>query len=443
MLNVRIDGARLWQSITDMACIDALPGVGCGRLALTDGDREARDLFARWCEAEGCDLHVDRLGNMFARRAGLDNTLPPVAIGSHLDTQPHGGKFDGVYGVLAGLEVLRILNQHGIQTEAPVEVVNWTNEEGARFAPAMLCSGVYAGLFDLEFALSRTDADGRVLNEELERIGYAGTAPCGAHVMGAFLEAHIEQGPVLEANDQVIGIVTGGQGQRWYDIAVSGRDSHSGSTPMQGRRDALAAASKLVLAVQDIARAHGTDSVGTVGETHVSPNSRNTIPGKVTFTVDFRNPADTVLREMDKALREAVEDITDAEVDLQMIWHNPPVHFDPACVDAVRKATRDLGYASREMVSGAGHDACQVARKVPTAMVFVPCKGGLSHNEAESAEPEHLEAGGNVLLGAVLSLAGATIPPAKRRRGPHEQSKASQAERRQPTRRREWISSTN
>ena len=401
---LRINGQRLWQSIMTMAEIDALPGGGCGRLALSDGDRKARDLFADWCRAEGCTVSFDRLGNMFARRPGRDETLPPVAIGSHLDTQPHGGKFDGVFGVLAGLEVVRTLNEHDIETDAPIEIVNWTNEEGARFAPAMLCSGVYAGLFDLFFALDREDTDGTRLGDELDRIGYAGSEPCGDHVLGVFLEAHIEQGPILEKHDEVIGIVTGGQGQRWYDVTISGRDAHSGSTPMAGRKDALVAAARLVLAVQDIAQSHAPYSVGTVGEIHVIPNSRNTVPGEVRFTIDFRNPDDAILTKMDKAIRASVDAEENIQVDLNLIWHNPPVAFDHSCVSAIESAANLLGCRHRKMVSGAGHDACQVARKVPTAMVFVPCKDGLSHNEAESAEPEHLEVGCNVLLHAALAL---------------------------------------
>ncbi|EEE35763.1 N-carbamoyl-L-amino acid hydrolase (L-carbamoylase) [Rhodobacteraceae bacterium KLH11] len=399
-----INGDRLWQSLMEMAQIGALPGGGCGRLTLTDDDQIARDLFTRWCEEAGCTVKFDRLGNMFARRPGRNPDLPPIAIGSHLDTQPHGGRFDGVYGVMAGLEVIRSLNDHGLETDAPIEVVNWTNEEGARFAPAMLCSGVYAGLFDLDFALSRTDANGISLDAELSRIGYAGTEACGAHELGAFLEVHIEQGPVLERHSEVIGVVIGGQGQRWYDVTVTGRDAHSGSTPMEGRSDALVAAAGLIKAVQDIALAHGPDGVGTVGEMHISPNSRNTIPGEVRFTIDFRHPDDAVLSVMDAAIHSAANRVTGAKVDLDMIWHNPPVHFDTRCVDAIENVTRASGHAYRRMVSGAGHDACLVARRVPTAMVFVPCKDGLSHNEAEWAEPAHLTAGCNVLFQAALML---------------------------------------
>ncbi|WP_052257630.1 Zn-dependent hydrolase [Leisingera sp. ANG-DT] len=408
--NHRINGARLWQSIMEMAKIDALPGGGCGRLTLTDGDLKARELFTRWCEDAGCTVTYDRLGNMFARREGRDPDALPVAIGSHLDTQPHGGKFDGIFGVLAGLEVVRTLNDLGLETDAPIEIVNWTNEEGARFAPAMLCSGVYAGLFDLDFALSREDADGLRFGDALERIGYAGTEACGDNKFGAFLEAHIEQGPVLEHHGEVIGVVTGGQGQRWYDVTVTGRDAHSGSTPMPGRSDALVAAARLIQAVQHIALDNGPDGVGTVGELHVNPNSRNTIPGEVRFTIDFRHPDDEVLSVMDTSLLAQVGAEKDAKVELEMIWHNPPVRFDTACVDAIETAAEAQKLPYRRMVSGAGHDACQVARKVPTAMVFVPCRDGLSHNEAEWAEPEHLEAGCNVLLQAALTLSRQMAP---------------------------------
>ncbi len=393
----------------EMAKIDALPCGGSGRLTLSDGDRAARILFTQWCEDAGCAVTFDRLGNMFARRLGTDPSLAPIAIGSHLDTQPHGGKFDGVFGVLAGLEVVRTLNDLGLQTQAPIEIVNWTNEEGARFAPAMLCSGVYAGLFDLDFALSRKDANGKYFADELDRIGYAGKTACGDHELGAFLEAHIEQGPILERENEVIGIVTGGQGQRWYDVTVTGQDAHSGSTPMQGRRDALVVAANLIKVVQDIALSHAPDAVGTVGELHVRPNSRNTIPGEVCFSIDFRHPDDNVLEQMHLALRDAANVVMDAGISIEQIWHNPPVAFNDACVSAIADATKALGYPYRRMVSGAGHDACQIARKVPTAMVFVPCAGGLSHNEAESAEPEHLEAGCNVLLHAALSLSGHAI----------------------------------
>lgn len=404
MDNLRVNGPRLWSSIMEMAKIGALPAGGCRRLALSDEDREARDLFAEWCKDAGCSIEIDDFGNMFVKRDGVNNSLPPIAIGSHLDTQPHGGKFDGVYGVLAGLEIVRTLNDAGIETEAPIEIINWTNEEGARFAPAMLSSGVYADLFTREFALSRTDTEGKSFEDELKRIGYQGDQACGEHEIGFFLEAHIEQGPILEREEKPIGVVRGGQGQRWYDATVTGQDAHTGSTPMEGRDDALLKAAEFALAVRDIALRRSPDAVATVGEMHVEPNSRNTIAGSVKLTVDVRNPDDDVLSEMDKDLRAAAERVG---VAIEQIWHCPPVKFDEKCVGAIQSAADMMAYPNRVMVSGAGHDACQVARKVPTAMVFVPCAGGISHNEAESATPDDLEAGANVLLHAALQLANA------------------------------------
>ena len=392
-----------------MAEIGATANGGCRRLALTDEDRAGRKLFSRWCQDAGCDLTVDRMGNLFARRVGSDPDRPPVAMGSHLDTQPHGGKFDGIFGVLAGLEVVRTLNDHGIKTGASLEVIDWTNEEGSRFAPAMLASGVYAGLFDLEFALARTDADGHTVETELARIGYAGDQVCGDHPLSAFLEAHIEQGPILERHDQVIGVVSGGQGQRWYDVTLRGQDAHAGSTPMAGRQDALVAAAQLIQAVERVADEVAPHGVGTVGELYVRPNSRNTIPGEVWLSIDLRHPEDAVLSYMAAQLEQQVKEVQatrKVRIEAEQIWHNPPVHFDETCVGMVQAAADELGYPNRRMVSGAGHDACQVSRKVPTAMIFVPCAGGLSHNEAESAEPEHLEAGANTLLHAALKLAG-------------------------------------
>lgn len=400
--NLRVDGDRLWDSIMEMAKIGALPAGGCRRLALSDEDKEARDLFSKWCEVAGCEVHVDEFGNMFARRPGTDNTLPAIAIGSHLDTQPHGGKFDGVFGVLAGLEVVRALNDASLETKAPIEIINWTNEEGARFAPAMLASGVFAGHIDHDFANTRIDSDGKSFRSELERIGYAGTEPCGERLLGAFLEAHIEQGPILEREEKNIGVVRGGQGQRWYDAVALGQDAHTGSTPMEGRDDALLKAAEFSLTVREIALAHAPNAVATVGELHVMPNSRNTIPGEVRLTVDARHPDGETLAKLDRDLRDAAAKL---DIELQEIWHKPPIIFDDSCCEALQEATDLLGYPNREMVSGAGHDACQVATQVPTAMVFVPCEGGLSHNEAEYAKPEHLEAGANVLLHAAIGLA--------------------------------------
>jgi len=406
--NLRVDGERLWHSIMEMAQIGALPNGGCARLALSDADKAGRDLFARWCEAAGCEVTVDDLGNMFARRPGRNPDLAPVATGSHLDTQPHGGKFDGVYGVLAGLEVIRTLNDSGVQTEASLEVINWTNEEGSRFAPAMVASGVFAGQFEKDFALELRDNKGKRFADELARIGYRGDQPCGEHAFSALYEAHIEQGPILEEAGLPIGVVTGAQGQRWYDVCVRGRDSHAGSTPMPGRKDALVASSQMVILVQSLAAANAPHAVGTVGELFVSPNSRNTIPGEVRFSVDLRHPKAQTLSALHTALSEDFNRIAaeaGVEVDLYQIWEKPPVEFNEDCVVAVKKAADALGYGNMDIVSGAGHDACQVCAVAPTGMIFVPCEEGISHNESESATPEDLEKGCNVLLHAMLASA--------------------------------------
>ena len=407
--NLRIDGDRLWQSLMRLAEIGATERGGCRRLALSDEDKAGRDLFVNWCKAAGCEIRVDRLGNIFARRRGTDPARAPVATGSHLDTQPHGGKFDGAYGVLAGLEVIRTLNEQGIETAAPVEVIAWTNEEGARFAPSMIASGVFAGSYETDFALGCRDNEGRTLGEELERIGYAGDEPCGEHPLEAFFEAHIEQGPILERENKTIGVVTGVQGLRWYDVEVLGQDAHSGSTPMEGRRNALVGSAEMIQAIDAMALEFAPDAVATVGQLDVSPNSRNTIPGRVNFTVDLRHPDAGVLAELDDRLRSTLEDIAGIrrlEYSVAQIADTPPVVFDDDCVRAVANASEALGYSSRPIRSGAGHDACHVSRVAPTAMIFVPCADGLSHNEEESATPDDLEAGCNVLLHAMLSRAG-------------------------------------
>ena len=412
--NLRVDGKRLWNSLMEMAEIGALPNGGCARLALTDEDRAGRDLFRRWCEQAGCEVTVDSLGNMFARRPGRDPERAPIATGSHLDTQPHGGRFDGVYGVLAGLEVVRSLNDAGVQTEAPIEVINWTNEEGSRFAPAMVASGVFAGLFDTEFALTLEDADGAQLGDELGRIGYRGEQPCGEHPLGALFEAHIEQGPILEQEALPIGIVTGAQGQRWYDATVHGQDAHAGSTPMPGRRDALVATARMAAWLRDLARSNPPHTVTTVGEVTVSPNSRNTVPGEVRFSIDMRHPDAKVLERLDGELVRGLEAIAAEErvsLDIEPIWNKAPVVFDETCVTAVREAADALGYPHQNIVSGAGHDACQVCSVAPTAMIFVPCEDGISHAESENAKPEDLEMGANVLLHALVSAAGTHTEP--------------------------------
>ena len=408
MMDIKISGERLWGSLMEMAKIGATPKGGVCRLALTDLDKQGRDLFVQWCKQAGCTVKVDAMGNIFARRPGRNNALAPVGTGSHLDSQPTGGRFDGVYGVLAGLEVIRTLNDHGIETERPVEASVWTNEEGSRFAPAMVASGVYAGVFTLEYGLSRADADGKTMGEELVRIGYAGTEPVGGRPVHAFFETHIEQGPILETEGQTIGVVTDAQGQRWYELTLTGQESHAGPTPMGVRRDALLGAAKVIQLVNEIGLKHAPLAVSTVGMIDSYPNSRNVIPGKVFLTVDFRCPDNEQLTQMDGELRAGVARIAEAgrlEHELKQIFQYDCVHFDESCVEMVRSGAKRLGYVTRDIVSGAGHDACYMSKVTPTAMVFVPCIGGISHNEIEDAKPEWIEAGANVLLQAMLAKA--------------------------------------
>lgn len=405
---VQINANRLWHSLMDMAKIGATSKGGVCRLALTDLDRQGRDLFVAWCREAGCSVRVDRMGNIFARRAGSDPARPPIATGSHLDSQPTGGRFDGVYGVLAGLEVIRALNDADYKTRAPIEVAVWTNEEGSRFAPAMVASGVFAGVFDLEYGQSRADLDGTTLGQELARIGYAGDAPVGKQTLGAFFELHIEQGPILEAERKTIGVVTGAQGQRWYELRLTGQEAHAGPTPMSRRRDALVGASRIVNEVNRIGLAHPPYACATVGLLNVSPNSRNTIPGEVFFTVDFRHPDEQVLAQMDQELRafaQATANELGLSLDLQQIWHSPAVAFDAACVSSVRRAAEQLGLSHMNIISGAGHDACYISRVAPTGMIFIPCENGISHNEIESASREDVAAGAQVLLTAILDRA--------------------------------------
>src|SRR5712692_3010926 len=411
MRNLTVNGERLWAGLMDLAQTGATEKGGVCRLAASDLDGEARRLFIRWCEEAGCSVTVDKIGNIFARRPGRRTDLPPVLTGSHLDTQPTGGKFDGAYGVMAGLEIVRTLNDLGYETEAPIEIVAWTNEEGSRFSPAMVGSGVFAGVFDLAYGLARPDnVSGATLGAELERIGFAGPVPVGGRQVAAYFEAHIEQGPILEAAGLPIGIVTGAQGQRWYEITVTGQEAHAGPTPMPRRRDALVGAARMIDAVNKIGHAHAPQACATVGFVQVSPNSRNTIPGHVFFTVDFRHPDDGVLSAMDRELRQACAAAAatqSLEVAVEEFWYFPPTPFDPRLVGAVREAARAQGYPHRDIISGAGHDAVYMARVAPSAMVFVPCVGGISHNEIEDAKPDDLTAGCNVLLNAVLDSADA------------------------------------
>jgi beta-ureidopropionase / N-carbamoyl-L-amino-acid hydrolase len=410
-----INAARLWASLMELAQIGATPKGGVCRLALSDLDRHARDLFCRWAREAGCAVRIDAIGNVFARRAGSDDTLPAIATGSHIDTQPTGGKFDGNYGVLAGLEVLRTLNDHGLRTQAPLEVCVWTNEEGSRFVPVMMGSGVFAGAFTLEHALAAHDREGTAVADALQAIGYAGSTPAsvtdGAPRPGAYFEAHIEQGPVLEASGRTIGVVTGALGQRWYDVVVTGQEAHAGPTPMALRRDALQAATTLMQQVNTIALAEAPHARGTVGYVDVFPNSRNTIPGRVTFSVDFRHTDDAGLARMDSGLRAAVAALESpgrVQVQVKPVVYFPPAPFDPTLVGHVREAASALGHSHEDIVSGAGHDAVYLARVAPSAMIFVPCKDGISHNEAEDAKAEHLAAGADVLLRAMVRAAGAS-----------------------------------
>lgn len=406
--NLRVDGDRLWDSLMRMAEIGATEKGGVCRLTLTDLDRESRELFAGWCSAAGCTMSVDRMGNMFARRPGTDDSLPPVMVGSHLDSQPTGGKFDGALGVLAALEIVRSLNDREIHTRHPIEVVNWTNEEGARFAPPMVSSGVFGGAFTLEHGLSRTDLDGKTMGEELERIGYAGEEEVGGRPVHAFFELHIEQGPILEAEELDVGVVTHAQGQRWYDITFTGQESHAGTTPFDRRKDALVAAARIVTLVDRIGRDGAPHARATVGLMDVHPNSRNVIPGEVLMSVDTRNPDDGALLAMGDRLREGVTAAAEEfglGYTFEQLFYFPPLAFDQGCVDAVRDAAKRLGYTHRDMISGAGHDACYLAKVAPTSMVFAPCVDGISHNEAEDCKPEWVTAGTDVLLHAVLEKA--------------------------------------
>ncbi|OUJ03588.1 Zn-dependent hydrolase [Acetobacter cibinongensis] len=403
--NMVIDGPALWLDLMETAKFGGTPKGGICRLALSEEDAKVRAWFAKTCEALGCTVTYDSMGNQFARRPGSNNDLPPIMIGSHLDTQPTGGKFDGILGVLGGVSVLRALHTAGLTTVHPIEVVNWTNEEGARFTPPMLASGVFGGVFTQDYAKGRADKNGITLGQALEEIGFVGQEPCGQHPASAYFELHIEQGPVLEAEHKTIGIVTGVQAMRWYTVTVTGQDAHAGTTPMTMRSDALWTAARMIDGVHHIAMAHGPDGLGTVGIVNCQPGSSNVIPGQVQFTVDLRHPADDVLEGMEKEFYETLSHIAtscETQVSIEPTWVSAAVHFDSFCLSCVESGTEKLGYSSRKIVSGAGHDAVYVAKVVPTAMIFVPCWKGISHNEAESAEQPDTTAGANVLLHAVL-----------------------------------------
>lgn len=401
----RVNGERLWQSLLDMAQFGAIPKDGVTRLALSEEDRMARNQLREWALEAGCSVRIDRMGNMFLRREGTRPDLAPVVTGSHVDSQPNGGRFDGIYGVLAGLEVIRTLNDRQIATERAVEVINWTNEEGARFAPAMISSGVFAGVFELEYGLSRQDAQGTSIGEALQQIGYAGEHPVGNTPIHAAFELHIEQGPILEAENIEIGVVTAAQGQRWYELEIIGLSAHAGTTPMDRRRDALLGFAAMVKAVNDIGNDFMPDARATVGMAQITPNSRNVVPGKVFFSVEFRHPQEAVLAQMEQRLLAAVAEVgvDGLNAHAERIFQYQPIRFDPACIDSVRQAANTLGYSHRDMVSGAGHDACYLNRVAPTAMIFIPCVDGISHNELENISPAWSTAGANVLLNAILA----------------------------------------
>jgi N-carbamoyl-L-amino-acid hydrolase len=407
--DLRIDGARLWASLMELATIGATPKGGVCRLTLTDLDKQGRDKVLGWAREAGMTVTIDKIGNGFMRRAGRNDSLPPVVAGSHIDTQPTGGKFDGNYGVLAGLEVVRTLNDHGVQTEAPIEVAFWTNEEGSRFVPVMMGSGVFAHAFTLEHAYAAKDTEGKTVQAELQRIGYIGAEEPGAHPIGTYFEAHIEQGPVLEDHDITIGVVGGVLGIRWYDCVVSGMEAHAGPTPMALRKDALQVAARLIPEVVACALRHAPHGRGTVGMLQVHPNSRNVIPGRVKFSIDLRNATDALCDAMDADIRAVAARIaadSGLAISIELVSHYPAQPFHPDCIQAVASAAAKLGYSSMPCVSGAGHDAVYMARLAPAGMIFIPCKDGISHNEIEDAKPEHIAAGCNVLLHAMLERAG-------------------------------------
>ncbi len=406
---LRINGERLWASLMELAQIGATPKGGVCRLTLTDLDKQGRDLVTRWAREAGMSVTIDKIGNGFMRRPGRDNSLPPIMTGSHIDTQPTGGKFDGNYGVLAGIEVVRTLNDLGIETEAPIEVAFWTNEEGSRFVPVMMGSGVFAKAFTLEHAYAARDTDGKSVHDELKRIGYIGSEEPGQHPIGAYFETHIEQGPVLEDNDITIGVVQGVLGIRWFDCTVTGMEAHAGPTPMALRRDAMQVAAPIMQEVVATALRHAPHGRGTVGMVQVHPNSRNVIPGRVKFSIDLRNSTDAVVDQMAdevKAFAARLSQQSGLSVKIELVSSYSAIGFHADCIDAVARAAQQLGYSNMPVVSGAGHDAVYMAKLAPSGMIFIPCKDGISHNEIEDAKAEHITAGCNVLLHAMLERAG-------------------------------------
>ena len=411
MTTPQINAERLLNSLAEMAKIGATEKGGVCRLAGTIEDKKGRDLFASWAKIENCEISVDQIGNMFAHRPAKNNELPPVILGSHLDSQPTGGKYDGAYGVIAALEVIRCLNDHDVETARPIEAVSWTNEEGSRFPPAMMGSGVFSGAIDLETALETKDSHGISVREALTNIGYAGDRSCGNRPIHTYLEAHIEQGPILEQENTTIGAVLGIQGIRWFDIVVEGKEAHAGPTPMSAREDALVGAANLILEIENIALRHLPDGRTTVGTMDVFPNSRNVIPGQITLGVDMRHPEAEVLALMAEELRACFKTVCKARRvtgSISEIWYSPPTLFDAQTINTVEEMAQMRQFSCRRITSGAGHDAKYMADLCPTAMVFIPCDEGLSHNELENAKDEHLVAGAQVLLDTTLARAEIT-----------------------------------
>lgn len=405
--NLHINSKRLQTWLADFATIGATPNGGVHRLTLTDLDKQARDLFVSLAKKAGCSIKIDAMGNIFARRSGEDNRLSPVLIGSHIDSQPLGGKYDGIYGVLAALEVVYSLNDHDIKTDRPIDVVSWTNEEGSRFAPAMIGSAVFSGLTTLQDGWSCRDSEGNTIKQELERIGYDGKDNFSNYKIHASLELHIEQGPILENHNELIGIVTGALGQKWYDVEFTGMASHAGTTPMEVRQDALLGLAEVVLEVNSIGKNEKPEGRATVGMVKITPNSRNVISDKAWFSVEFRHPSEKGLQRMDQQLSEKVHQIAEKlnlTYSFRPILSFPPLPFDDNCIEVVRRVAQNLNYPHRTMVSGAGHDSCNISKIAPTSMIFIPCIKGISHNEKEEIRPEWMSAGANVLLNAVKHL---------------------------------------
>jgi len=408
MSDLRSNQQRLWDAHMEMAVFGATPKGGMGRLALTDDDKKARDLFVKWSEEAGCDVRVDGVGNIFARRAGRDANAAPVMTGSHLDTQPLGGRFDGILGVLSGLEIVRTLNEQGVEHEKPIDVVCWTDEEGSRFGAGCVGSNAFVGRRSVEDTLQMSDADGKSIGDELKRIGYAGSEPVGGFDVDSFFEIHIEQGPILENEGIQVGAVEGAQASTGYMVTVTGEEGHAGTLPMVLRKDAMHGAARMIDAVDNVAFDFDPHPVITVGHLRVRPNSRNTIPGQVIFTIDSRHPDDETLAAAGRAMISACERIAGErglDVSIEKTSHRDAVTFNDDCVEAVRTASKALGISCMDIYSGAGHDAINMTHVCPSGMVFIPCEDGISHNELENARPEDLAAGTDVLMHAVLQRA--------------------------------------